>query len=379
VRHTGIRSRALASLCALGVAGLLYGCPHGSDDATPALEAQVGQMLMIGFRGTEVGPKDTLWRLIEERNLGGVILFKRDAPFSNIASPQQVARLNDTLQSIRSDTLLIAVDQEGGIVRRLASADGFPDSPSHATLGEQDDLETTRAAARGIADTLATHGFNMNFAPVVDVNTHPDNPVIARWQRSFSADPEVVTRQARAYIEAHHEVGILATLKHFPGHGSSNNDSHKGFTDVTGSWDPRELRPYRQLIGEGRVDLVMTAHVFHQGLDHQHPATLSRPILGGLLRDELGYRGVVVSDDMQMGAIVQFYGFEEALELALRAGIDMLVLANNADAYDPRVADRAIDHIVSLVKEGRIERESIYRSWQRIQELKQRLASLGDP
>ncbi len=377
MRDTGIGPRALVSLCVLGLAGLLSGCLNSNDD-TPALEVQVGQMLMVGFRGTEITPEDTIWRDIEDRHLGGVILFNRDVPSGfelprNIVSPEQVTALNSTLQSIRPDTLLIAVDQEGGIIRRLTPADGFPDSPSHAELGEQDDLEATRAAAGGIADTLATHGFNINFAPVVDVNTNPDNPVIARWGRSFSAEPEVVTRHARAYIDAHHQRGILTTLKHFPGHGSSSEDSHDGFTDVTHSWDPLELEPYRTLIDEDRVDLVMTAHVYHQGLDHQHPATLSRPILQGLLREDLGHTGVVVSDDMQMGAIVQFYGFEEALELAIHAGNDLLVLANNADVYDPTLARRAIEHIVARVEAGAISERRIERSWRRIQDLKQRL------
>ncbi|WP_255325687.1 MULTISPECIES: glycoside hydrolase family 3 protein [unclassified Thioalkalivibrio] len=364
----------------LSIVGLLSGC-LSSNDHTPALEEQVGQMLMVGFRGTEVTASDRIWGDIEERNLGGVILFNRDVPSGfalprNVESPAQLASLNATLQSIRpDDTLLIAIDQEGGVIRRLTPTDGFPDSPSHDELGAQDDLELTHAAAAGIAETLATHGFNINFAPVVDVNTNPDNPVIARWGRSFSVDPGAVTRHARAYIDAHHERGILTTLKHFPGHGSSSEDSHDGFTDVTQSWDPLELEPYRALIDEKRVDLVMTAHVYHQGLDSQHPATLSRPVLQGLLREDLGYTGVVVSDDMQMGAIVQYYGFEEALELAIHAGNDLLVLANNADVYDPTLAQRAIQHIVARVEAGAISEQRIERSWRRIQNLKQRLAT----
>lgn len=361
---------------------LLGGCKLGdSDDQRhePTLEAKVGQMVMVGFRGLSVTPQDPIWQDIAERNLGGVVLYDVDVPSNrtqprNIESPAQLKALTSALQGIRPDPLLIGIDQEGGIIQRLKPRYGFPDSVSHAQLGAADDLDGTYAAARAIAENLREHGININFAPVVDINTNPDNPIIARYERSFSADPAAVTRHAQAYIRAHHDVGLLTNLKHFPGHGSSTGDTHLDVTDVTHTWQPLELEPYRDLIGEGVVDLVMTAHVFNGALDPAAPATLSPAVITGLLRDELGFDGVVISDDMQMGAIVNYYGFEAALELAIAAGVDILVLSNNGSTYDDGIAARAIDHIVRLVEEGRIRRERIDQSYRRIQALKQRLA-----
>src|SRR5690606_10098573 len=168
-----------------------------------------------------------------------------------------------------------------------------------------------------MAATLAEAGINLNLAPVVDVNVNPDNPVIGQLERSFSGDPDVVTEQAKAFIEAHHEHGVLCTLKHFPGHGSSEADSHLGFVDVTNLWSRQELEPFRNLIDAGLADAIMTAHIFNANWDSEHPATLSRAVITGILREELGYDGVVITDDMQMGAIRDFYGFEAAVVMSV--------------------------------------------------------------
>jgi len=373
------------ALLTLVIPGLLLGaCKlNGNDDdhdKEPALEAKIGQMVMVGFRGYTVTPQDPIWQDIAERNLGGVVLYDRDVPSNgtverNIESPDQLKALTATLHGIRDNMLLIGIDQEGGLIQRLKPRYGFPESVSHAALGAADDLDGTYAAARSIAETLREHGIDINFAPVVDVNTNPDNPIIGKLQRSFSGDPAAVTRHARAYMRAHHDVGVLTTLKHFPGHGSSLDDSHLGVTDVTNTWQPLELEPYRDLIGAGVVDLVMTAHVFNGNLDADDPATLSPAVITDLLRGELGFDGVVISDDMQMGAIVNYYGFEAALEKAIHAGVDLLVLSNNGQAYDDGIAARAIAHIARAVAEGRISRDRIDQSYRRIQALKLRLAS----
>lgn len=173
---------------------------------------------------------------------------------------------------------------------------------------------------RRLAATLADLGIGLNMAPVVDLCSNPDNPVIAKYERCFSADPNQVSAQAAAYIDAHHQLGVLTTLKHFPGHGSSRSDSHQGFTDITTTWSETELIPYRCLIAGGRVDAIMTAHVFNARLDDCYPATLSKNVITGLLRGELGFDGVVISDDMQMGAIVDHFGFETAIVRLWRRG-----------------------------------------------------------
>lgn len=221
------------------------------------------------------------------------------------------------------------------------------------------------------AERLKAAGANHNFAPVVDLNLNPDSPAIGRYGRSFSADPTVVVEQAAAFIRAHRDQGITTTLKHFPGHGSASADSHAGFVDVTATWQPVELEPYRQLIAQGLVDSVMTAHVFNAQLDPDAVATLSKPIITGLLRDEMGFDGVVFSDDMQMGAIADSYSFAEAVVATVNAGVDVVAIGNNLD-YDPAVAVRVIDILAAAVADGRISAARIDEAYRRIMALKAR-------
>ena len=348
--------------------------PESADDE---LARMIGQMFMVGFRGMRVDGDHPLVADIVDRHLGGVVLFDYDVPngefVRNIESPAQVKALTTDLQDIAATPLLIAADQEGGVVVRLRERYGFPPTVSHAALGERDDLAETAAQAGAMAQVLAEAGINQNLAPVVDVNVNPDNPVIAAYERSFSADPAKVTAHAAAFIEAHHAHGVLCTLKHFPGHGSSRDDSHRGFVDVSATWSPVELEPYAALMDAGLADSVMTAHVFNRAWDATDPATLAPGAIRGLLRDELGYDGVVISDDMQMGAIREFYTFEDSLRKAIDAGLDILAIANNS-VYDAMVMQRGVDVVRSLVTDGVIPVARIEESAARIQALKSRLA-----
>jgi beta-N-acetylhexosaminidase len=230
-------------------------------------------------------------------------------------------------------------------------------------------VDLTREEASMMASTLTELGINLNLAPVVDLNTNPDNPVIAAYGRSFSADPDVVTEHALEFIKAHHQQGVLCTLKHFPGHGSSTGDSHRGLVDVTDTWSRTELEPYGNIIEAGQADAIMTAHVFNANLDAERPATLSKPTITGILREELGFDGVVISDDMQMGAIARYYGLETAIEAAIDAGVDVLAFANNS-VYVGDIAVRAISLIKRMVADDRISEERIKESSARIQRLK---------
>ena len=207
-------------------------------------------------------------------------------------------------------------------------------------------------------------------APVIELNINPDNPVIACLERSFSADAKTVTQHALEFIRAHREQGVHCTVKHFPGHGSSKKDSHLGMVDVTDVWSRVELEPYRALIEAGEVNAIMTAHVFNAHVDADYPATLSQATITGILRDELNYEGVVISDDLQMKAITEHYGFETAIRKALEAGIDILLITNNPDNYDEAIAQRAFAVIQQLVKEGSISKARIDQSYQRICKLK---------
>jgi beta-N-acetylhexosaminidase len=313
---------------------------------------------------------------IRERHVGGIVLFDYDVPTQrtvrNIESPSQVKALIASLKSASATPLLVAIDQEGGIIARLKERHGFPPTVSHQRLGELNDLETTHKHATLVAKTLADLGINLNLAPVVDLCANPDNPIIARYERCFSADPLVVSDHALQFIQAHHEQGVLCALKHFPGHGSSTADSHLGLTDVTNTWSRVELEPYGRIIKAGQADAVMTAHVFIANMDDRYPATLSRVTIRGILRGELNYDGVVMSDDMQMGAIVSHYGFEVAIRKAIEAGVDMLVFANNS-VYEEDVAGRATEVIRGLVQAGTISEARIDESYRRIQRLKSRL------
>jgi beta-N-acetylhexosaminidase len=269
---------------------------------------------------------------------------------------------------------LVAIDQEGGQICRLKETFGFPATVSAQHLGRLNDLALTHEQATTIAKTLAQLGINLNLAPAVDLNTNPDNPTIGHRERSFSADPEVVTGHALEFIKAHHSQGVLCTLKHFPGHGSSTTDSHLGLVDVTKTWSAGELEPYANLIKAGQADAVMTAHVFNAKLDPEYPATLSKPTITGLLRQALNYDGVVISDDIQMGAIAHHYGFAAAVQAAIEAGVDLIAIANNS-VYDESIVARTIALIKQLVHEGKIKETRIDESYHRIQRLKHKYFS----
>lgn len=363
--------------------GLLLLAPQAQSAATAVSpptgqnsgDLPLGQMLLVGFAGSVIEEGHPILEDIRQRHLGGVILFNygpdSGTPANNIISPSQLRTLTTRLQQAASyrAPLLIAVDQEGGRICRLKESFGFPATVSFASLGQSNDLALTHRHANEIARTLQRAGINLNLGPVVDLNVNPANPVIGKLERSFSSDPTAVTAHAREFIRAHHEQGILCSLKHFPGHGSSTADSHKGFVDVTDTWSNKELQPFRTLIQEGLADTVLTAHVFNARLDPRLPATLSKPTIDGLLRKRLGFNSVVISDDLTMGAITSQYTLEESVQKALDAGVDMLLLADNR----PDTTTRMLAVLQKLLDSGRVSRHRILQSLQRIEKLKARL------
>jgi beta-N-acetylhexosaminidase len=258
---------------------------------------------------------------------------------------------------------------------RLSPRLGYLPSPSAEDLGRSGDVAYTRLEARRMGATLREAGINWNLAPVVDVAVTPDNPAVVALGRSFSSDPERVVAHARAFIEGMHEAGVLTALKHFPGHGSSLQDSHAGFTDVTATAEPDvELAPYRALIALGLADSVMTAHVFNRGLDPWDPATLSRYTVDRILRRRLGYQGVVVSDDLLMGAIIRHYGLEEAAVDALGAGVDVLLISENSTGAQPRAAPRVVAAIDHALAQGWLSRARVVAALDHVAALRRRLA-----
>ncbi|MEM1124220.1 MAG: glycoside hydrolase family 3 protein [Bacteroidota bacterium] len=349
--------------------------PNPPKDAE--LEKMIGQMLMVGTRGmtiNEVSP--AFQQQIKEGKIGGIVLFDYDVVkkeyHRNIQSPEQVKSLVDGLQKLAPTPLFMAIDQEGGRVNRLKPTYGFPSSVSAQYLGDLDNIDSTRYYGNRTAAVCQELGFNVNFAPAVDVNYNPTSPAIGNIERSYSADPEMVIKHASILIEEQDQKGILSTLKHFPGHGSAQSDSHYGVTDVTKYWQESELIPFEKLGQMEEKVAIMTAHVVNQNLDSDYPATLSQKIITGILRQKLGFQGIIFSDDMQMQAVNDHFGFETLLERAILAGVDILVFGNNLK-YDEQIPTKAIDAITKMVENGTISRERIEASYKRIMAVKRDL------
>jgi len=359
---------------------LIVSCSSPTDTEDISLETKIGQMLLIGFRGLEITEDSPIAQDIINGRVGGVVLFDYDVALQssvrNIQSPEQLKNLTNSLQSQSRTELFITIDQEGGRVCRLKEKYGFPPTVSQQYLGDVNNPDTTEYYASQTAHTLKDNGFNVNFAPVVDLNVNPDNPVIGAIGRSFSANPPVVTDNAMIVIDELHKVGIYSTLKHFPGHGSSTSDSHQGFVDVTNTWSAIELIPYENIINTGAADFIMTAHIFNSNWDANYPATLSKNVITGMLREQLGYDGVVISDDMNMKAITDFFGLEQALKLSINAGVDIIVFGNNL-IYDEGIASKAIAIIKELVDNGEISKDRINEAYDRIMKMKSKIKSVS--
>ncbi len=331
----------------------------------------LGSMLMLGFRGTELAPDDPFLAAVRAGKVGHVLLFDRDLPSGgerNIRSPDQLRRLTAALRAAAPGPMFIAVDQEGGRVRRLKPQQGFMDLPSARSMGRGRPAATRALAAR-LGAELAGLGISVDLAPVADVDSNPDNPAIGKLGRSFSPDPGLTAQHALAFGQGLAQAGIIPALKHFPGQGGAQRDSHLGLTDISRCWDGGgDLLPYAEAFSQGWPGMVMVGHLFHAGLDSEHPATLSKMVVTGLLRQGLGWRGVVISDDMQMKAITGHYGLEQAMLLAVQAGVDILVFGNNLQ-WDPDLPEKAHATLRRLVDSGRISPERIRASWERIRAL----------
>lgn len=344
------------------------------------LRRYAAQMLMVGFKGDSIDANSDAVRYVRDLRVGGIILFDVDLTGSatigsrNITSKEQLAKLTSDLRRYADYDLLIAVDQEGGRVCRLKEQYGFQPTVSAEYLGEVNNRDTTYMYGERIAREMAEVGLNVNLAPLLDVNVNKDCPVIGKLHRSFSSDAQVVADNAGWFIDAHHTHGVLCSVKHFPGHGSAASDSHYGLTDVTDTWKREELEPFRQMVEADKVDMIMTAHIFNRQLDKNLPATLSKDIIQGVLRDELGFDGVVVTDDMYMQGIIDHYSIKDAVVLAINAGADMLVMGNNiSTGFEPDRPFHIVDMIVKAVKDGEISEQRLIESHNRIEKLLKRL------
>ncbi|HYX12710.1 MAG TPA: glycoside hydrolase family 3 N-terminal domain-containing protein [Candidatus Acidoferrum sp.] len=339
--------------------------------ATIDLAHKIAGLMVVGFRGSTLADAPWVRTDLADSGLGGVILFDRDqltGGSRNVLSPAQVKRLTRDLRAAAPNRgIIVSVDQEGGVVTRLGPKHGFPAVASEATIGGGSPA-AARTWAHLIATTLATNGFDLNFAPVVDLNVNPDSPAIGALDRSFGEDTDVVVADATIEINAHRAAGVRTTLKHFPGIGSSTTNTDFGVADVTTTWTRNELEPFRQLIAAGTVDLVMAGHVVNGQLDAKHPASLSRAVVTDLLRGELRWNGIVVTDDLQATAITKAFGRDEAVLLALEAGNDLLLFANQ-QLYDPKLVSRVVRVVSAAVAAGRIPESRINDAYARVQAL----------
>jgi beta-N-acetylhexosaminidase len=337
-----------------------------------SLDIKIGQMIMIGFPKSEVDPE--VLREIKEGKVGAIIIFEKNIPAKN--SFVELKKITWSYQQVAPIPLLIAIDQEGGKVNRLKDKYGFPKSITAEALGKSNSLDSVRFYSEATASTIAGLGINVNFAPVVDLAANPANPVIVKHGRAFSNNEDSVVMLAREVVIQHRKYGVLTSLKHFPGHGSSVADTHLGIADVTNTWTERELIPYQRLISEGYADAVMSSHIVNRNLDKEgRPGTLSEEILTGILRNRLNFDGVIFSDDMQMHAITKHYGLEEAVRLAINGGIDIMTFSNNIYGSEERTVEKVHTVIRKMVQSGAIKPERIDASYRRIMELKQKLSA----
>jgi beta-N-acetylhexosaminidase len=324
-----------------------------------SLRQKIGQMIMVGLSGEELTAEEK--SLFRSYPFGGFILFSH-----NCSDAQQIVSLTRSLWEIRNDLApFISVDQEGGRVHRLPPP--FTQFPAAAVIGGSGDPRLAYRAGRATAAELSLLGINLDFAPVLDVNSNPLNPVIA--DRAFGTTAQTVIAFSEAWMAGLRDGGIIPCGKHFPGHGDTEKDSHFDLPTIEKSLEElhaTELPPFRRAC-QRQIECLMTAHVLFRCLDPDYPATLSHTIVTGLLRRELGYNGVVFGDDMEMKAITERYSLEEALVSAYAAGIDVVMYC-----HDQSRAVKAFDFIIREAEKDRRLRKKVDESYSRIKRLKTR-------
>jgi beta-N-acetylhexosaminidase len=338
------------------------------------MDAQdIGKLFVIGLNGTRFTPE--VRDLLDNLHPSGVILFSR-----NIEDPVQTAQLNHDLQNhaktLWGEGIFIGVDQEGGRVRRLREPfRAFPPALELASSRAPEDA--ARDFARVTAHEIGLAGFNLDFVPVLDVVSQEgiDNASVI-GDRSYGHDPQSVWHLAKIVMESMRDGGIIPCGKHFPGHGGTAVDSHKDLPvddRQLETMESRDLVPFRHA-ADAQIEMMMTAHVLYPALDRHLPATLSPEVITGLLREKMSYRGVVITDDLDMGAVAHHYSSDECALKAFAAGVDLLLICNNPDK-----AFSARDRIVRALKDGEIPETRVKESLERIRDLKSRYAASMTP
>ncbi|MGE0051881.1 MAG: glycoside hydrolase family 3 N-terminal domain-containing protein [Arcobacter sp.] len=359
----------LVFICCFGFNNLFANESYSKED----IEKMIAKMVILGFNGENISQKDEIYQNIKA-GLGGVILFDKDPndkkKVKNVRNKEQLKILTSELQSISKQKLLIGIDQEGGIVQRLKSSDGFVNTPKASEVALKGE-SFAKQTYKNLAIDLKESGINLDFAPVVDLAINKENKVIVTRGRSFGESSKEVIKYSSIFIDELKKEHIISVLKHFPGHGSSLGDSHLGFVDITNTWNQKELEPYKYLINNGKANMIMTAHVFNEKLDKEYPATLSYNINTNLLRYKLGFDGVLVSDDLQMYAISKHYDLKQTLTLAINSGVNMLLFANQL--AKPITLKEIVDTVYTQILSEQISLETIITANKRIDSLLNKL------
>lgn len=347
-----------------------------------SIEKKIGQLLMFGFNQANLIESDSAYKYLQQGLIGGVILYDYNCQTDkfgdkNIVNPKQLRTLIEDIYRIvqNSDIPMIpfiAVDCEGGAVNRLKTQYGFEDDTYTAKELGRMPMGKVYLNAQSIALRLKDLGFNINFAPVVDLDINDKCPIIGKLERSYSLDPTIVVNCAQQFIKAHKKVGVACAIKHFPGHGSSETDSHYELVDVTTTWKEQELHPYRELIqSDTTPELVMTGHVINRNLDKNNlPATLSKFMLTNILRNELKYNGIIITDDLTMKALTSQYTHNEIAVNALMAGADVLLYSDQFETVHPQ---EIISYIVNAIDTGVLNEDKIDKAFIRVSKLKKYL------
>ena len=361
-----------AILVGILAAAIAFTLVNRSRPDVSELERKVGQLILVGFDGTNThdnGVRAVSAQLADGK-IGGVTIMGR-----NVGTARQFKDLTSHLRAQAQD-VFIAIDQEGGRVQRMAGLTGVSSWVAPADMpdfsGNCDPDISTQYYAR-VAAQLPEFNINLNFGPVVDLNINPDNPVIGRLDRSYSANADIVARCAEAFIRGHQVAGVLTSLKHFPGHGSATEDSHRVLPHIETVWQESELAPYRMLAKDNLTDIVMMAHVVHSRFSDAPdlPASLSRKGVAAA-REIVGDEAVILTDCLEMDAISRRFTSEEAAVRALEAGNDMVMLTSYG-RFDPGLGDRINAAIVEAVEDGRLSLDQLERSIERIRTLKSRI------
>lgn len=340
------------------------------DIANLTLEQLAGQLLIVGFPDATTQAPDFIRDALSQSLISGCILFRR-----NIEDVDQVLSLTRSIHEATRDAILpfVSLDQEGGRVVRLREP--LTPMPPMRLVGEYASRELTSHLSEAVATEIGALGFNLNFAPVLDVDTNPKNPVIG--DRSFSSDPERVVKYAGAWMVGHTIAGVIPCGKHFPGHGDTHQDSHLALPTITHSRERLqriELLPFRRMI-RAHIPMLMTAHIVVSSIDPIYPATLSRDVIQGLLRDQMDYQGVVVSDCLEMKAVADHFEIEQMVELGVRAGVDLFLICHTQEKWE-----RARGHLVEVASKDEDFRARLEQSAARVLKLKRtELERLGHP